>query len=101
MSADHRAEIAARGTLVMEAAVGDEESLPMAGLAIDDARQIDPRLGDKPAAEFHCEAAVLAHRLARAERFAECIYNGRGIDSRIADRKSTRMNSSHYCAPRI
>src|SRR3546814_1946897 len=41
IAADDRAEIAARGELVVQAAIGAEESLAMALLAVDDTGQID------------------------------------------------------------
>src|SRR3546814_20067469 len=68
VAADDGAEIAARGELVVKAAVGDQESLAMAGLAVDDAGQIDPRLGDEPAAESHRAPRVRHHAAPGVER---------------------------------
>jgi hypothetical protein len=55
VAAHHGAEIARSGKLVMQAAIGDEEHLAVADLAVDDPRQIDARLANQIAAQFDAE----------------------------------------------
>ena len=52
ISPHDRPEIAARGKLVMQSPVNDQEGLAMAFFAIYDPRQIHARLTDQPAAKF-------------------------------------------------
>ena len=52
----------------MEAAVGDQEGLAAAFLAVDDPGQIDPRLADQPAAELDRESGIGERILGRSAR---------------------------------
>ena len=72
IAANDLAEIARRGELVVHAAVGDQEGLAVARLAIEDPGQIDPGLADQPATEldrkFRIFKNLMRGALACAER---------------------------------
>src|SRR5690606_11122423 len=50
---DHGAEVARGGKLVVQPAVGDEENLPMAFLAVDDPRQVHASFPDEVSAQLY------------------------------------------------
>src|SRR3546814_8755353 len=51
----------------------------------------------RSAAEFHREAAVREHRIARAERFAECISNGRSEEHTSELQSLMRISYAVFC----
>ena len=55
VAAYDRAEVARRGELVVQAAVGDQVNRSMAHLPVDDAREVNTGFADEIAAEFDRE----------------------------------------------
>ena len=77
-------EIPRRGEHVVKPAVGDEERLAAAVLAVGHAGQIDARLAHQPAAKFECEAARAQRSRAFAKHVAQRLAQRINIERRLA-----------------
>jgi hypothetical protein len=84
VAAYHLAEIARGGELMVHAAVGDQEGLAVAELAVDDPGQIDARLADQPAAELDREGGVGQDRRPRRQPLGERLAHGLDVERRLA-----------------
>src|SRR5690606_40336462 len=78
------AEVARSGELVVQAAVGDQEDLPVAFLAVDDPRQVHARFTDEIAAELDRELRPREFIGKAFEPFGQRRTDGRGVERLVA-----------------
>src|SRR4051794_13016975 len=82
----HGPEITGGGEHVVKAAVGDQEGLAMADLAIDHAGQIDAGLADQPPAELKRELRISEDRRSARQGLVQWPADGGDIERPIASK---------------